>query len=294
VFTVSAQDIPGQVAALSSDAAVGNRVFIIGHGTGALAANAAYDGVVESIPEVAANVRVIAVGTPASSISGDPDAANYVTLEEDLIVFETLAVGGGASAGGDAGAPADSTLPGNASNDMAGEASGHELLQSYVRGDAAGPLLQALIDAAIDEVEAPQAIATDGIITVTLTWGEEPDVDLHAFEPDGTHVFYQNLTGTAGALDLDDTSSFGPEHYTVSCASLVAGTYNIGVNYYRGTGPETATVNVEAGSQTRTFTVELTDAIASSGNNSPIPVADIIASEGAEAGSFTFQIVSQQ
>jgi hypothetical protein len=247
-------------------------------------------------------VRVIAVGTPAGSISGDPGASNYVSLEQDLVLFETLA--SASAGGGDAGAPTSSALPGNASNDAATETSGHEFLQSYVRGDAAGPALQALIDAAIADVEAPEAIATDGIITVTLTWGEQPDVDLHAFEPDGTHVFYQLLQGNSGALDLDDTSSFGPEHYTVSCASVVEGTYSIGVNYYSGSGPETATVNVAAGSQTRTFTVDLTQSVGSAGNpaptanstpgvNTPIPVADIIATEGAEAGSFRFQIVSQ-
>jgi hypothetical protein len=293
VFTLSAADTPGQIAALSSDATVGNRVFIVGHGTGALAANAAYDGVVESLPAVAANVRVIAVGTPSDSISGDPDAAHYVTLDEDSIVFDTLSSASTGASGGDAGVTS-SALPGNATNDMAGEPSGHEFLQSYVMGDDAGPKLQALIDGAIDEVEAPTAIATDGIITVTLTWGEEPDVDLHAFEPDGSHVFYINKQGTSGALDVDDTSSFGPEHYTVSCANLVAGTYKFGVNYFAGSGPETATVNVEAGSQTRTFTVDLVDAVASAGNDSPIPVANIIATEGADPGSFLFQIVSQQ
>jgi hypothetical protein len=287
VFTVSADDTPGQVAAISSDITVGNRVFLVGHGTGALAANAAYDGVVASLPDVGANLRVVAVGTPAGSIAGDSAAANYVTLEEDLIVFETLA--GSSGAGGDAGAPTSAALPGNATNATDTEPTGHEFLQSYVRGDAAGPALQALIDAAIAEVEAPEAIATDGIITVTLTWGEQPDVDLHAFEPDGTHVFYQALQGMSGALDLDDVSSFGPEHYTVSCNTLVAGTYEIGVNYFSGSGPETATVNVEAGSQSRTFTVGLTTAVASSGNNTPIPVANIVVTEG-DSG-FEFQIV---
>jgi uncharacterized protein YfaP (DUF2135 family) len=164
-------------------------------------------------------------------------------------------------------------------------------LQSYARGDAASPALQSLLDAAIDEVDAPDAIATDGIITVTLTWGDQPDVDLHATEPNGFHVFYIQKEGPSGSLDVDDTTSLGPEHYTVSCDQLELGTYEIGLNYFSGTAPETATVNVEAGSQSRTFTVELITAVSSSGNESPIPVANVVVEEG--ENGFLFQIVDR-
>jgi uncharacterized protein YfaP (DUF2135 family) len=292
VFVVDPADTQSQAASISSEATVGNRVFLVGQGAGALAVNATYASVVESLPDVAANVRVIGVGTPADSVAGDPNNTHYVTGAADLIVSETFAVGGTAT--GDAGAPTPAAaLPANATNTAETEASGHEFLQSYVRGDACGPALQALLDAAITEVEAPDAIATDGAITVTLSWGEEPDVDLHAFEPSGHHVFYSSLSGDPliGALDLDDTSSFGPEHYTVSCDTLVTGTYKIALNYFRGVAPESASVLVEAGgSQARTFTVELETAVGGTCDPFPILVADIVVSEGEEAGTFVFEV----
>ena len=40
-------------------------------------------------------------------------------------------------------------------------------------------------------------------------------MDLHTFEPDGTHLSYQNLNGITGTLDVDDTSSYGSENYLV-------------------------------------------------------------------------------
>jgi uncharacterized protein YfaP (DUF2135 family) len=278
---VADADVQSHAAAYSSDGTVGNRVFIVGHGLGALYANAAYDSVVQSLPALATNVRVLGVGTPAENVAGDSDNAHYVTLEEDTLVAETLA------------GLAATKLIANATNATDAEPSGHEFLQSYVRGDGASVALQALLDGAISEVEAPTAIATDGIITVTLTWGEQPDVDLHATEPDGTHVFYSALMGTSGALDLDDTSSFGPEHYTVSCANLAVGTYSIGLNYFRGDLPETATVNIDAGGQTRTFTVVLDTARSTAGDAMPLPVADIVVSAGEDPGSFVFQVVGQ-
>lgn len=35
----------------------------------------------------------------------------------------------------------------------------------------------------------------NGIITAMLTWGSNPDIDLHVFEPNGTHVYYTNFLG---------------------------------------------------------------------------------------------------
>lgn len=82
-------------------------------------------------------------------------------------------------------------------------------------------------------------------ITVKLTWGQYPsDLDSHLFAPNGSHVYYSSkgsLTGTPFAnLDVDDTSSYGPEVVTLS--RLMVGTYRYQVHNYSGynAGPITA------------------------------------------------------
>ncbi|RPH57376.1 hypothetical protein EHM82_01430 [bacterium] len=138
-------------------------------------------------------------------------------------------------------------------------------------------------------MESPAAGAGDGIITVTLTWGNQPDVDLHVFEPDGTHVFYASPNGNVGFLDVDDVTGFGPEHYFASCSSLTPGSYQVGVNYFFGFAPETATIQIQAGLLLRSYQVFLTDFQGSSGNSTPIPVANIIVTGNASDG-FEFQV----
>ena len=105
----------------------------------------------------------------------------------------------------------------------------------------------------------------------TLTWDEQPDVDLHAFEPDGTQVFYRNLRGPTGFLDVDDVTGFGPENYFVACDTVATGTYQIGVNYFSGSAPTTATVSLFLGDGRTPAprTVVLNTPRGSSGNSSP-------------------------
>ncbi len=59
-------------------------------------------------------------------------------------------------------------------------------------------------------------------------------MDLHTFEPDGTHLSYQNLNGITGTLDVDDTSSYGSENYLVGSDDVMAGEHTIGINYFSG------------------------------------------------------------
>lgn len=56
-----------------------------------------------------------------------------------------------------------------------------------------------------------------------MTWDEKPDVDLHIFEPNGVHIYYRNKQGEIGYLDVDDTSSYGPEHYFSNISNIQAG-----------------------------------------------------------------------
>ena len=43
-----------------------------------------------------------------------------------------------------------------------------------------------------------------GELQINLTWNSDADLDLHLFEPDGTHIFFGNTMSAAGGeLDLD-------------------------------------------------------------------------------------------
>jgi hypothetical protein len=51
-------------------------------------------------------------------------------------------------------------------------------------------------------------------LTFKLTWDQPTsDLDLHVVEPSGLEVYYGQMTGDFGALDVDDVDGYGPEHY---------------------------------------------------------------------------------
>ncbi len=95
---------------------------------------------------------------------------------------------------------------------------------------------------------------------VILNWGENPrDLDSHLTGPaaDGTsrwHVYFSSRTnGDMCGLDVDDTTSYGPE--TVTCPRTAAttlrpGIYRYSVHHYAGTGnigTASAVVRLELG-----------------------------------------------
>lgn len=74
-------------------------------------------------------------------------------------------------------------------------------------------------------------------VTMKLTWGQLPsDLDSHLFAPDGAEVYYGSQGSLTAApfanLDVDDTSSFGPE--VVTLTRLMVGTYKYSVHNYSG------------------------------------------------------------
>ncbi|WP_020203338.1 YfaP family protein [Cupriavidus sp. WS] len=80
-------------------------------------------------------------------------------------------------------------------------------------------------------------------LRVVLSWDSDAtDLDLHVVAPDGQHIFYANrVAGNGGALDVDVTTGYGPEIYSI--AAPPPGTYLVYVNYYgSGAGPEAITV----------------------------------------------------
>lgn len=78
-------------------------------------------------------------------------------------------------------------------------------------------------------------------IWAQLTWDDsQSDVDLHIYEPDADHIYYQYKDGVNGGhLDYDDTDGYGPEHYQISeeAGDVVnPGTYRFDVKYYDAHG----------------------------------------------------------
>ncbi len=104
---------------------------------------------------------------------------------------------------------------------------------------------------------------TSGQFRVILTWGQNPsDLDSHMTGPNSTgelsdtnrwHVYYSSRTaGGICGLDVDDTSSYGPE--TVTCprtgstGTLIPGVYRYSVHHYSGSsniGTSGASVRLE-------------------------------------------------
>jgi hypothetical protein len=116
--------------------------------------------------------------------------------------------------------------------------------------------------------QASQGLGT-GDFQATLTWntgstecGEvRTDIDLHVWEPNGTHVYYASPGGTTASLDVDNTCGFGPENIFVAPGNAASGTYFVGIVHYSGTVyPTTSTIRVRTfvdtpGSHSSTFTV---------------------------------------
>jgi uncharacterized protein YfaP (DUF2135 family) len=71
---------------------------------------------------------------------------------------------------------------------------------------------------------------------VTLTWDTDAtDVDLHVTDPAGEECFYSHTsTKMGGNLDVDITTGFGPETFTLARAER--GKYHIAVKYYSAHG----------------------------------------------------------
>lgn len=85
-----------------------------------------------------------------------------------------------------------------------------------------------------------------GDLQVTLTWDAATDLDVHVIEPDGTHVYFSNQTGTTAALDVDNTTEYGPENIFVEPGKAASGTYQVYIVYFGGSVPTNATVRITA------------------------------------------------
>ncbi len=269
-------DARSHIQKYQGDLKEGKRVLLIAHSQGNLFAN---QGVRELMNEYGGSLGMIGMASPAGlTYNNSP----YFTAHDDRVIDLTRL--------------AHDVLPSNVDNDPGirndfRDFANHSFQESYF--DARLPSRDRL-DQAVQDYAAnliyPTAEVSGGVITVTLKWGSQPDVDLHVFEPNGEHVYYMNKSGISGYLDLDDTSGYGPEHYYVSCEGLEAGTYEVGVNYFSGSAPETAEVQITTGDgTTRAFSTTLTHSQGIAGNQSPMLLSQIKVTQNDEGG-FAYQV----
>lgn len=268
-FTLREATLQEHVSRYRSHLLQGTRVLLVAHSQGNFYANEAYEALTSTgSPVDPDTIGLVAVATPASTVAG---GGEHLNSRDDRVL--DLIVG---------------ELEGNAENTASSREDfwKHAFEEVYLDGNVTGPRLTDMVLRALGRLSYPDAEASTGAITVTLGWDEAPDVDLHVFEPNGEHVFYQNMRGQSGFLDVDDVNQYGPEHYYVSCETLEAGDYAIGVNYYTGTRPTEAWIQVQAGPSLYYSTLTLESARGSAGNASPVPAATLRVSGSADGWNF--------
>lgn len=271
------QDLSIQVTSYKNSILEGKKVIVVSHSQGNFFANQAYGNLSGTERN---SFGIVSVANPDSTVAG---GGHYTTLFEDLVILAvTIAK---------QKAHLPTPLPPNVTNFLSlADLTGHNFINAYLalNSNSKSKILNDILNVKAG-LSPPGNTGGQGIITVTLTWGAQPDVDLHAFEPNGAHVYYANRFGPSGYLDVDDVTSFGPEHYYVGCDTIETGNYQVGVNYYRGSTPEVASVLIQAGLQARGFSIFLPTALGSSGNASPTPVGMIVVTGNSQDG-FNFDI----
>lgn len=256
------------LALYKRDILEGREVVLVAHSQGNFFGNEVWRGLTAQERQ---GYTMVSVANPSAyNFSGGRE----INLDKDLVRFFTRLTFAGTIS--NAKPPQDSL--------------GHSFESTYLEnGSESQRLVVIAMAAALAFMPTPVAQAEDGAITVTLTWNSSTDVDLHVFEPNGTHVYYRHQNGSSGELDIDDTSGHGPEHFFVQCSRLLAGTYLVGVNYYSGSVTETANIQVRAGAEVRSFLRTLPEEMGSDGDANPQRVAKIQVS-GSPEGGYEFAI----
>jgi hypothetical protein len=282
---IVAEDLRKHEMAIRNKLLEGNRVLLVAHSQGNLFANRALKtfgalegqqpGTSDSGSDVYKDsLGVVSVATPSSSTTGP-----YITQDRDLVIKVVRAAYRGIKA------------PNCHNVDASGEdCLHHGFVEAYLNGDDCGGKVISEMKSVLSGLSLPKKKATTGIITITLSWGSQPDVDLHVIEPNGKHVFYQEKKGHSGYLDVDDTNGEGPEHYFVACDKLEVGTYSFGLNYFAGNRPEDARVQVQAGLEVKHVSKRLMQSHGQSGDNNWLPMGKITVTGNAANREFVFSV----
>ena len=265
----TAIDLSRHRARLDALAIERKKLMLVAHSQGNLFINEAYDYIA---PKIGASSVAAAHVAPASSTLRGP----YLLADIDLVINGLRAQGIGSVPSVNLNLPVSRA-----------DLSGHQLVPTYLDGTRPGrAAVLSMISGGLDGLTTPtgggSAVNNSGFFTVTMTWDGAGDVDLHTFEPSGTHVFYAAKAGISGFLDVDNVISNGPEHYFATCdaATLQLGTYRIGLNNFARATGRTATVQVSSAQRGELFTKSLGVGAerGSGGDSVPIPVVNVVVS----------------
>jgi len=257
------------------------KILAVAHSQGNLFVNAVYDRVKPNLKSD--SLKVVHVASATATKRGE-----YTTSSSDVVI-------------GAIRLTLSNTLEANVdvpySDVKSYDWMGHGFLDVYMNKSL--PLYNIIkdnMDIALKELQDPITTGNAGFFTVTLTWNGTGDVDLHVTEPKGDHVYYEQKIGSAGTLDVDNTESKGPEHYTLSCDPNVIqeGDYKIGINNYARATGRTASILVSTpGRIYEPIKIGVGAVKGNAGNNSPIPVCTIRVSKNSD-GTFTVTIPGYQ
>lgn len=257
--------------------AEGRKVVLVAHSQGSLFGNMAYNHLTSREKQ---SLGMVAVANVDNNVLGGGEP--YTTLVSDKVISALRAA--------QFALPTRPMPPNTENSEEPEDYLGHGFVESYMTAGSvsSGQIVQQIITA-VAGLTTPPKIVDSGIITVSLTWGSAPDVDLHVYEPNGSQVYWYNLAGYSGFLDRDDRSGYGPEHYNVpTCETLEPGIYHVALDYYEGDSPEVAAVQIEAGMLVRTYEVSMENEYFGTPNY-PVPVASIWVKNG-EYGGYDFEI----
>lgn len=252
------------------------KLMLIAHSQGNLFVNSAHDTAVQ-VGGSNKVVQTIHVAPPTTSLRGP-----YFLSTFDLVINGLRLV------------HPDIPPPNNVSFPVASvgaDITGHGMLQVYLNPSfPALPLITGSVTEGMGRLEASENNGSLGFFSVTLTWNRPGDIDLHAFEPDGVHVYWRSKRGWSVALDVDDRLSTGPEHIFATCSrgDLKLGRYTIGINNYDNAPDTIANVQVSSAKAGVLSSTSLPVGIplAEMGDRSPRRVIDVIVSEN-ENGELT-------
>jgi len=248
--------------------ATGRRVIVVPHSQGNLFALQAVRRIVADNTQYLDNIAVMGIASPAAASTMTEGFYSYITGNDDRVINALRGLG-------------HDVLPSNIDNSGEGTTFWlHFFIEDYLAVDAPMDWIRDRVRQLDMDLSFPLRRAGEGALRATLTWGAQPDVDLHAYEPNGAHVYYRRKRGVSGTLDVDDVTSYGPENYVVECDSIEVGTYRIGVNYYAGEGPETAEVRLYLGDgRNARRDAELDTPRYSQGDSSPTILFEVVVTE---------------
>jgi len=96
-----------------------------------------------------------------------------------------------------------------------------------------------------------------GQLKATLTWGFYADIDIHAYEPTGSHIYFGNMYGDFGFLDVDNIEGGSGSVENIFWESPIPGEYKFYIDYFSGYQSGTCHVSIYFNNQGTTYNIPI-------------------------------------